>query len=209
MKIRAYLFDFDGTLIDSMGGFADIAGRIISEYHPGISFDTARKMYLDTSGVPFFQQVEIMFPGDKTNPEKVKIFEETKKSGFFSKSFSADVRYTINTMRERGLIAGVSSNNYQHLIDQFVEREGLEFDVIMGFSEGFEKGKDHFDFVLKKFSLKRKELTFVGDSLKDADKAAGNKIRFIGLEGTFTGPDFHKKGKDIIVIKNIKELLDL
>ncbi len=209
MAIKAYLFDFDGTLIDSMGGFADIAGKVIHEHHPEISFEEARRKYLNTSGVPFFQQLEIMFPGDPANAEKARIFEETKVYGFFSKSFHDDVVHTINTLRKRGFIAGVCSNNFQHLIDKFVEREGLVFDVVLGFREGFEKGKHHFDYVMKKFSLTNDELTFVGDSLKDAEKAITNKLHFVGICGTFKREDFLAVRPDIVTINNIKELLDL
>ncbi len=211
MKInaKAFLFDFDGTLVDTMGGFADIAGRVIHEHHPEMSFEEARRRYLETSGVPFFQQLEIIFPNHPKNPESARIFEETKKEGFFSQHFSDDVRCTINELRNRGFIAGVCSNNFQELIDRFVAREGLTFDVVLGFREGFEKGKAHFEYVMHKFQLSRDELVFVGDSLKDADKAKVNGLQFVAICGTFTRDDFHAKDASIITISNIRELLDL
>ncbi len=208
-KTKAYLFDFDGTLVDTMEGFADIAGKVISDYHPEVDFETARRRYLETSGVPFFQQLEIMFPGDPSNAEKAGLFEERKKTGFFSQNFSEDVKFTINGLRRRGFLAGVSSNNFQELIDRFVEREDLHFDVVLGFREGFEKGRDHFEFVMKEFSLNREELTFVGDSLKDAEKALTNQVPFIGLCGTFTPEEFRSVDAGIKTINSIKELLEL
>jgi phosphoglycolate phosphatase-like HAD superfamily hydrolase len=208
-KTKAYLFDFDGTLVDTMEGFADIAGEVIHRYHPEISEQEARRRYLDTSGVPFFQQLEILFPGDPDNAEKASIFEETKKEGFFSASFSDDVRSTITTLRERGFITGVSSNNFQHLVDAFVDREGLLFDVVLGYRDGFEKGAHHFTYVMHRFSLSPDQLTFVGDSLKDAEKALNNNVRFIGLCGTFNREDFLALDEHIITLNNIKELLEL
>jgi len=209
VSTKAYLFDFDGTLIDSMGGFANIAGETIHRFHPEVSYEEARARYLETSGVPFFQQLEIMFPGDPSNGEIARIFEETKIHGFFSESFHDDVVHTISTLRARGHIVGVCSNNFQHLIDEFVEREGLTFDVVLGFREGFEKGKDHFQYVMKKFSLSNEELTFVGDSLKDAEKAMTNNLRFVGICGTFQEEDFRRIHSDLLTIHNIKELLEL
>ncbi len=209
MKTRALLFDFDGTLVDTMEGFADIAGEVIHQFHPEISFEEARRRYLETSGVPFFQQLEIILPGDPTNSKKAAIFEETKKEGFFRSTFSKEVRFVITQLRERGILVGVSSNNFQYLIKQFIEREGLQFDIVLGFKDGFEKGKHHFEYVLHHFQLKKDELTFVGDSLKDAEKAISNDISFIGLCGTFTKEQFLDKYPDIITINSLQELLEI
>ena len=112
-------------------------------------------------------------------------------------------------MRERGHIAGVTSNNYQYLIEKFIEKEGLKFDIILGLSDSFEKGKDHFELVMKKFSLSKKELIFVGDSLKDLEKALENEINFIGICGIFDRKDFLMIDKNIITINNLRELLTL
>ncbi len=209
MTKHAFLFDFDGTLVDTMDGFADIAGMVIHKFHSEMSFDEARANYLKTSGAPFFQQCEMLFPGHPSNAEKVKIFEEEKQAGFFRQKFSDDVIFSINALRKRGDIAGVSSNNYQELIDKFVEREGLIFDVVLGFNNGFQKGKDHFEYVMSRFSLTRDQLTFIGDSLKDAEKAFANKINFIGKCGTFKKDDFLKLDGSIVTINNIRELLNI
>ncbi len=206
-RTRAYLFDFDGTLVDTMMGFADIAAEVINRFHPSMSFKEARQRYLDTSGNPFFQQLEIIFPGDPDNKEVSEIFEQTKIDGFFKSRFHDDVRYTINRLRDEGHLAGIASNNFQELIDKFVETEGLEFDVVLGFRPGFEKGKPHFDYVKEKFNLQNKDITFVGDSLKDAEKAFNYGLGFVGICGTFKKEDFLKYRNDIVTINNLKELL--
>jgi len=208
-RTKAYLFDFDGTLVDTMSGFADIAAEVINRFNPEISVADARRMYLETSGNPFFQQLEIITPGDPANPEKAKIFEATKIDGFFKSYFTDEVRNTINTLREEGHIAGVASNNFQELIDRFILNEKLEFDIVLGFREGFEKGKQHFDFVREKFNLDKEDLTFVGDSLKDAEKAFNYGINFVGICGTFKRDDFLKYRNDIVTIESMKELLNL
>lgn len=206
-KRKAYLFDFDGTLVDTMSGFADIAARVINQFNPEISVERARERYLETSGNPFFQQLEIITPGDPANKEKVRIFEETKIEGFFNSSFTTEVRETINMLRAQGNIAGIASNNFQELIDRFVANEKLDFDIVLGFRTGFEKGPMHFDYVREKFNLEKEDLTFVGDSLKDAEKAFAYGIKFVGICGTFRRSDFLKYRNDIVTIESIKELL--
>lgn len=205
---RAYLFDFDGTLVDTMDGFADIAAKIINEFHPEISFEKARESYLRTSGAPFIEQVEMILPGNPTNPEKVNLFETKKKTGFFQKTFSNDVRNTINTLRYRGYLTAVSSNNYQELIDTFIKREKLHFDLVLGFRSGFKKGKDHFNYITRRFGLTLNELIFIGDSLRDAESAISNGVNFIGLCGTFNKTDFLVIDPNITTINNLQELLD-
>jgi len=206
---KAYLFDFDGTLVNTMSGFADIAARVINRFNPEIPVEKARARYLETSGNPFFQQLEIITPGDPANREKARIFEETKIEGFFNSTFTSDVRETINELRARGHIAGIASNNFQELIDRFVENEKLDFDIILGFRKGFEKGRAHFDYVREKFNLEKEDITFVGDSLKDAEKAFAYGLKFVGICGTFKRDDFLKIREDIVTIENIKELLNL
>ena len=206
-RTKAYLFDFDGTLVDTMSGFADIAARVINQFNPEISVEKARMRYLETSGNPFFQQLEIITPGDPSNAEKAKIFEETKIEGFFRSSFTNEVRETINRLRAEGSIAGIASNNFQELIDRFVENEKLDFDIILGFRKGFEKGPAHFDFVREKYNLAKEDITFVGDSIKDAEKAYNYGLNFVGICGTFKRSDFLKVRKDIVTIESIKELL--
>ena len=60
---KGYLFDFDGTLVDTMGGYADLAGGLIHEAFPEITAEKGRELYIRTSGIPFIQQMELIRPG--------------------------------------------------------------------------------------------------------------------------------------------------
>ena len=79
---KVCVFDFDGTLVDTMGGFADIAAEILDE-HYGIPYAEGRGRYLETSGIPFFQQLEIIRPGGPMNKTCAEQFESRKLDGFF------------------------------------------------------------------------------------------------------------------------------
>lgn len=208
---KGYLFDFDGTLVDTMGGYADLAGRLIHGAYPEISAEKGRELYIRTSGIPFIQQMELIRPGDPGNARVVRDFEEQKIEGFFASHVEPAVRAALEALRSKGCIVGVSSGNVPELINRYVERERMAFDIVMGYDHdsGFEKGKPHFDYFLEKFGLEKKDLTFVGDSLKDADKGYDYGIQFIGVRGLFDHADFEREHPGVFTVGGINEIAQL
>ena len=202
------IFDFDGTLVDSMSVFADIAGRQIEKFY-SVPFKKARQLYLDTSGVPFFEQLEILFPADFRNPECALAFEEEKKQSYFDQPLIEGADEVLKTLKERGIQIAISSNNYQKLVSQFVKKRGLTCDYVLGYEPDFAKGKPHFDFLKKKLSLENQDIIFVGDSLKDGEKAQDCLIDFVAKAGTFSKDDFRKTFPKASVIDHLGELVDV
>jgi len=199
------MFDFDGTLVDSMGAFADIAADVVWR-HYGMPRDEAREKYLLTSGIPFFQQLEIIFPGRTRNSVLADEFEARKLEGFFEEPYFPDVRDTVGHLRSRGIKTAVSSNNFQYNVDRFVSRRPVPFDYVLGFREGFAKGKDHFDFVMQRENLSSGDILFVGDSLKDAERALSCGVDFVGKAGTFTREQFIKRFPGVPVVQCLSEV---
>jgi phosphoglycolate phosphatase-like HAD superfamily hydrolase len=204
----AVIFDFDGTIVDSMSTFADIAAKVMPK-RLRIDSETARRSYLETSGIPFFQQLEILFPGDPANKATAEEFEKIKREGYFDEPLFEDAPDTVLHLRNLGIKVAVSSNNFQHLVDEFVENRGLKFDAVLGFRKGFDKGAPHFGFIENEFQIPREKMTFVGDSLKDGERAKGFGIKFIAKEGFFTREKFTQNFPKIRVISNLSELKNI
>ena len=117
-----------------------------------------------------------------------------------------DAAETIRHLRERGIKVAVSSNNFQELVDRFVDKAGIAFDLVCGFREGFAKGEDHFAYIERRFGLPRGQIAFVGDSLKDGDRAAASGVAFIGKTGIFTRGQFAERFPEARVIERLSEL---
>lgn len=205
---KAVVFDFDGTIVDSMNAFADIAADVMPR-RLNIDTKTARRLYLETSGIPFFQQLEVLFPGDPNNGWVAEEFEKIKKEGYLREPLFEDAPTTVSALREKGIKTIVSSNNFQNLVDEFVGTADIEFDLVLGFREGFAKGADHFSHIEQRLNVPRERMTFVGDSLKDGERAGSYGIEFIAKEGFFTREQFTKKFPDCTVISNLSELKEI
>ncbi len=202
---KTIVFDFDGTLVDTMGEYADIAAAVMVEYY-GADRSWAREKYMETSGVPFLQQLGVIYPGDDRNPQASEAFEHRKNVFFETFHVPDGTRRLVADLRARGYAVGVSSNNFQASLDRFVERERLSFSLVMGFREGFRKGEQHLRHAMEKTGCAMEEILLVGDSFHDAAVAAGNGIGFVARVGTFSVEAWKDKYPHVVAIGDLQEL---
>jgi phosphoglycolate phosphatase-like HAD superfamily hydrolase len=188
-----------------MRAFADLAAAVM-EAGNGIAYEVGRRRYLETSGIPFFQQLELLFPGNSGNSMMADEFERRKLDGFFDEPYFDDVIGALTKLRERGIATAVSSNNFQHNVDEYVARNPAPLDHVLGFREGFAKGRDHFQYVMEAEGVSAAEIVFVGDSLKDGERALESGVAFVGRTGTFTRERFAKLFPGIAVVDRLTEL---
>lgn len=205
---RLCIFDFDGTLVDSMESFADTAARIIEDLY-NMPFAEARTLYRKTSGIPFFQQLEVIFPNDPRNAEAADLFEEQKLAGYFEQPLFAGTEDLLRHLKERGIKSAISSNNFQNLVTEFVDRKGLKPDITLGYRENFSKGTEHFNYLKQSLSLQPEEMIFVGDSISDSHKAEKAQIDFIGKTGTFDAKEFQDQCPDAVLIAELAEIKNI
>jgi phosphoglycolate phosphatase-like HAD superfamily hydrolase len=207
-KIRLIIFDLDGTLIDTMGSFADIAGELLAKFYD-LSFEEGRKRYLETSGIPFFQQMEILFPQNQKNKTTVELFERMKVSSFMNESISEKTLEILHALRDREIRTAISSNNFHSLVREFVHRENVPVDLALGYKPNFSKGRPHFEYIREYFGIPFENVLFVGDSLSDAQRASENRIQFIAKIGTFGECDFKKLENDTQYMASIYEIYEI
>ncbi len=181
--VKALLFDFDGTLVDTMGAFADLAGQLMAEAYGG-TVEQGREDYLRTSGIPFFQQLGVLHPADPRNDLVSIRFEKEKLSAYNSKGLFADVGPAVAELRRRGVACVVSSNNFTPVVVEFLKGQDVGFDLVLGYDSGFCKGEPHFAHVQRTLALSREQLGFVGDSVRDGELAINSGLRFCARLGT-------------------------
>ncbi len=206
IQCKAIIFDFDGTLANSMPFLERLGVKVMMKYY-GIDYREAVDRYRMTTGLPFEQQIEINFPGNPLNERAVAEFERLKVERIYDQELFPDTVRTVVELREMGIRLFVSSSTFRPTIVEYFRRRNMVplFDDIMGYEPGFEKGADHFNYVRDRHRIPLGDVIFVGDSLRDYERAKGY-CRFIAFEGMFTEEDFRRAGHRGIVVKQLSAI---
>ncbi|TFG28774.1 HAD family hydrolase [Candidatus Thorarchaeota archaeon] len=188
------IFDFDGTLADSMPFLESIGVKIMMKYF-GVPKEEAAIRYRSTTGLPYEQQIKMNFPEHPKNESAIEEFEQMKIDRIFEQKLFADTEETVRELGKRGINVIVSSSTFQSTIEEYFRRRGILdlFTAILGYRPGFEKGADHFNYIHSVYNIPFEEMVFVGDSLKDYERSK-NFCKFIALEDMFTHDDFRRVG---------------
>ena len=207
LSCSAIIFDFDGTLADSMPFLANIGIQIMKKYY-GIENDEAAEKYKSTTGLPYEHQVNLNFPGYEQNERAIEEFEKLKIERIFEQQLFPDVVETLTKLNEMSIAVFVTSSTFQPIIAEYFAKRELStcFAEVVGYRPGFEKGKDHFEHIKAKHGILLGDTLFVGDSLKDYERSKGF-CKFVGLEGMFKEDDFRRAGHEGLVIQQVSELL--
>jgi phosphoglycolate phosphatase-like HAD superfamily hydrolase len=199
------LFDLDGTLVETMQTFADLAAEVMVEQY-GLVFKNARRLYLQTSGVPFHQQLEVIFGDHENNTGASAAFEERKHAAASAAVMDPATKLALGELRRKGIGLVVSSNGMQSHVDAFAARTPGLFDLALGWSPGSAKGEPHVTAVCDRLGIRRRAMAFVGDSLRDGELAAETGVRFVGRAGTFSREEMSARFPGAPIVDSVADL---
>ena len=181
---KHFLFDFDGTLVDSMGYWAKAMTNVLDNHGIKYSEDIVSIITpLGSAGtIAYFQKLGIDLPahdiameiGNNLTPLYQKVIPE--KSG---------VRHCLSEMKKRGFHLHVLTASPHVWLDPCLERLGLSelFDNVWS-SDDFERSKNDpeiYRMAAEKIGVSVEEITFLDDNL-NADKAAkASGVKVIGV----------------------------
>ncbi|MFX1561659.1 MAG: HAD family hydrolase [Promethearchaeota archaeon] len=206
---KAIIFDFDGTLADTMPFLQKIGVQVMMK-HFGVPKDEATERYVTTTGLPYEHQIKMNFPDDPRNEAAIEEFEKLKIERIFEQELFPCAESVVGELIKKGMDVFVSSSTFQPTIEEYFKRKSVRdlFKAIVGYRPGFEKGADHFNHISSTYNIHFDDLVFVGDSLKDYERAKGY-CKFIGKAGLFSCQDFYKAGHRGHCIERISQILEL
>ena len=193
-EVRAIIFDFDGTLADTMSFLTDLATRLLVE-HYDLHEEEARDQYLRTSGLDFAAQMELIFPKHPQNGQVVADFEKKKRETVLEHPLFPAAIPTLKFFQGLGISRFVCSSTPEELLDRYWRSSPVVIpaDGYYGMKQDQNKSS-RIGSILKDQDLQPREVIFVGDSLKDGEIAVSKGIQFIGINRIFTEAEFREQG---------------
>jgi phosphoglycolate phosphatase-like HAD superfamily hydrolase len=193
-----FVFDWDGTLIDSMAVKGGNFARAFAAAVKGApDLGTLELQYRELSGRPrkeIFETVTARLGlGSPGYEDFNRAFTRENESTLAGAPVFEDALDLLGFLRGRGRTVFISSSVPQKELEGFVRRklgalaEGLA--GILGSSDGFAKGPGHIAFIEKKASCGKASILAVGDDAADhaLSLAAGVDFVMIDRSRRFTG----------------------
>lgn len=184
------IFDFDGTLVNSMPRFTTVASALIATSYD-VDLAEARELYLSTVGLSFREQLDELFP--KVHSRNLAVaakFLPLQKEVYRTVELHDGVLEELELLKYYEQPFAICTSSQYKLIHPALKRTGLA--ELTGTVVGRELGSKQ-----EQLSYLRGHgyTSFIGDSPKDGAIAnALSGIDFMGVEHTFSRTVFKEAG---------------
>ncbi|HOS87937.1 MAG TPA: hypothetical protein PL093_00105 [Candidatus Pacearchaeota archaeon] len=201
MKIIV-MYDWDGTLVDTMPAHAALAAKCIKQTF-GLPYAEAKEKYLESTGVPFDLQLEKIFPLAESALKKQCADRYHREKMFLVYGDPVTFPGAFGTIKETAnvfpsAIQVVSSSTEEPCIKEWARKSKLSryFYYILGRESG--NKQQHIQKLRQEFS--RSVIFFISDSAEDmalpadccvgvqASKESFQKFLDRGAYRVFSGP---------------------
>lgn len=200
------LFDFDGTLADTLAEAVAILNRIGPEYdirkiNPE-ELEKVRKMsareVIAYSGLPL---LKIPFIITRVKNELRKNIEKIEPA--------KDIKEVMKELASEKYEMGIVTSNFKENVEKFLELNDMNFfSYIHSETNIFGKGQT-LKKVMTEQGLDPKKVIYFGDEVRDIDAARSAGIRIISVAWGFNVEESLRKHSPDWLVKKPQEILDI
>jgi phosphoglycolate phosphatase len=207
MKYRSLVFDFDGTIADTLGETRKIYNQLAPEY--GIREVDAHEI----SELRHLSLKEIL--GKLQIPKHRLPSIISRGTGMMRKNIDrleliAGMKETLNELRSQTENFGILTSNTTANVDIFLQNHGIRelFDFISSTSKLTGKSR-HLRAIRRTFSLEHSEMIYIGDELRDVKAAQKASIPHAAVTWGFNSRESLAEAKPTYLFDHPKELFQI
>jgi phosphoglycolate phosphatase len=207
MKYRSLVFDFDGTIADTLGETRKIYNQLAPEY--GIREVDAHEI----SELRHLSLKEIL--GKLQIPKHRLPSIISRGTGMMRKNIDrleliAGMKETLTELRNQTENFGILTSNTTANVDIFLQNHGIRelFDFISSTSKLTGKSR-HLRAIRRTFSLEHSEMIYIGDELRDVKAAQKAGIPHAAVSWGFNSRESLAEAKPTYLFDHPKELFQI
>lgn len=202
-----YIFDFDGTLIDSYRDSIKYFNKTLQQYNLP-TFDEEFEG-LDYQIFREFLHEQIM----GMEEEFMKKFTLNYKDSPQLNTYLYDgVLEVLLELQNRGIILSICSNREQKNLEELVNKffEGINFKYVSGDVDGLHNKPDAYRVkeIIKKENLDKAKVLYFGDKVADIQAAKSAGIDMVLVTYGQGNEEAYSDSYPIKLINDVKEILD-
>lgn len=212
-KYDAVLFDFDGTLVNTLEDLTNSVNYTLKSY--GFESKSAEEIrsYLGDGADTLIKRALPQGIDDATTAKALDTYMTHYLEHCMDNiAIYPDIEETIKKLRYEGILVGIASNKPEVSLKKLCNKYfSADFDCIIGQSRGIAKKPepDMVNKIMRYFSIKPEKIVYVGDSEHDVLTAKNCGIDFIGVEWGYRGREALEKCGADTIIKTPLELITL
>lgn len=212
-KIKAVVFDLDGTLLNTLEDLTDSVNAALEAYHcPKKSIEQVRTYV----GNGIKKLIERCLEGGETHPDFDNIFETFKvhyKNNCQNKTRPYEgIMELLTALKTKGKKLAIVSNKADFAVKELNEFYFKEFDMVaIGEREKIARkpAPDSVYQALKELGVSKEQAIYIGDSDVDVKTAENAKIPCISVLWGFRDKELLEKCGAKYFAKDCKEVLEL
>lgn len=207
MKYSALIFDFDGTIADTLAEAADIY-NILAEQH---GYKT-----VSPQDIPALRHCSLKTLTKELGVSKIRLpFLLNKGRKLLKERVDSlsPIEGMIETIKEiRPLVdnCGILTSNSTENVELFLENNGIRdlFTFISSTTKLSGKAK-HINSICRTFSINKKDVLYIGDEIRDVKASHKSGISIAAVSWGFNSRDSLEQSSPTYLIDEPTELFDL
>lgn len=196
------IFDFDGTICDSIKTSVDVVNKIFSKLgYKKTNFKEVRKIGL--KGIVVTRKISPL----KIN-KIISYYRLGIKNNYDSMVPFKDIKSTLSKLSKNNVL-GILTTNKIGVVNKFLDKNRLNFFKFVNSEEDVFRKDNGLKKIIKKYNLVRSQTYYIGDETRDIEAAKKQKINSIAVTWGAESKVSLEKSKPDKIITKPKDLLTL
>ena len=193
MKYKALIFDFDGTIADTLGETRIIFNQIAPDY--GIRQIEEHEI-ADLRHLSLKEILKKLDIPKRRVPSIIARGTGMMRANIDRLQLIPDIKEALADLREHTDAFGILTSNSTANVDVFLRKHGIRdlFEFVSSTSKLTGKAR-HLRAIRKTFSVKNEEMCYIGDELRDVKAAQKAKIPHAAVSWGFNSRESLEKSK--------------